>query len=122
MRGLFRRRWLPVAWVDALAKRLVEFLLSLGGAVVLLLAIDAVTAGPSAGGTRGMTTASEGKLWALIAVAFFLVRATYRLIVHPIRAAITGRFVHEEAMAGVPEYRGMPSTSGETSLRPSSRE
>jgi hypothetical protein len=106
----FRAHWLPWAWADVLVKRLLEAAVGWVGVIAALRYLES-TRDAHGALTLGEVPGSRlALLFPLLAALFFLIRGTYRVVVHTIRAAITGRFLDEEAVHGMPAYRGVPRT------------
>jgi len=112
MRKPFHTRWLAVPWADALAKRLVEFVLALAVLAFLTVWVESLATAAGAASLEDATSKPQVVMALMVGAALFFLRATYRLIVHPIRAARSGSFLHEEDNAGVPAYRGVPEYRG----------
>jgi len=93
--GWYHARWVNIAVLDTLLKRLFTLVLSLVVTVVVLYGISAVM------GDGGATETSYGvrknvlRLGLIFAV--WIVIEVVRLIVHTVRAAVTGRYLDEYA-------------------------
>lgn len=101
------RRWLPWAWADVLVKRLIELGLAYGALLLLVLWLKSMY--PDGGASLGQSQSGRKHvvLVPVLAALFFFLRALYRVVVHPVRAALTGRTLSEQAVAEVPTYRGV---------------
>lgn len=87
----YEARWVPVAWLDTLLKRIFDLALAIA---VTLLAFWGLTLilDPGDGPRKNV-------LYMVLVLVIWIVVATVRLIVHPIRAAISGKFLDEYAAA-----------------------
>ncbi len=99
------RHWFPWPWADALAKRLLELALAFGG--LLLVAWWLQRTVPAGSHLSDVSSRPHVLLIPVLAALFFMVRALFRVVVHPLRAAFTGRFLDEQARSGMPAYRGV---------------
>ncbi len=91
----YRARWINTAWLDTLLKRLLTLAIALVVAVVVIFIVSAVM------GDGGATETSYGvRKGALRIALIFLVWIGFevvRLIIQPIRAAVSGTFLDEYA-------------------------
>jgi len=106
MRTLWTRHWAPWAWLDVLAKRALELVVAYGLLWLLVLWLQRVV--PDGGTLADASSRPYVLLVPILAALFLFLRGVYRVIVHPIRAAVTGRFLDQEARVGIPAYRGVP--------------
>lgn len=95
MKRIYAARWAPVAWLDALLKRLAMLIASVLVTYGVLLLIVVVMGGED--DPRKKTLKSI--IYVVIALALWILWNTVRLIVDPIRAALSGNFLGDKNAA-----------------------
>jgi hypothetical protein len=88
-----RKRWVPIAWVDALAKRLAGFVFALVTTYAVLRLLMLVIGDD---GDPGYKT-KKGLIYIVLVMAIWIIVTAVKLVVLPIRSAITGKFLDEYA-------------------------
>lgn len=109
-----RAHWLPWAWADVLLKRLLEAAAGLVGVILALHYLESTREAQGASSLGEVSGSRVALLFPLLAALFLMIRGTFRTVVHPIRAAMTGRYLDEQAVHGMPDYRGVAPVGGPT--------